>query len=347
MAKLMGLQFHIVYMKGKENVVAYALSRVGHLMSVIAISEVQPRWLQEVLNSYITDQMAQNLLTRLVVHSLDEQGLSLSQGILRKDNMIYIGNNSAMRTKLISALHDSALGGHSGIQSTYQRIKKVFWWRGLKRDVEDFIKQCSICQHAKSERFYPVGLLQLLPLPQGVWQDLSLDFIEGLPKSDGYSCILVVVDRYSTYAHFFPLHHPFTVAQVFLDNIVKLHGVPKSLVSDRDRVFTSSLWKQLFQLLHTKLSLSAAYHPQSNGQTERVNQCLEMYIYCAVHATPTKWKKWLPLAEFWYNTTFHSALGCTPFKVLYGYDIPFAAAPIVLEDGEQYVVTPRVTENLN
>jgi hypothetical protein len=293
-AKLMGLQFRIVYRKGKENVAADALSRVGHLMSITAISEVQPRWLQEVLNSYITDQMAQNLLTRLVVHSPDEQGFSLSQGIIRKDYMIYIGNNSALRTKLISTLHDSALGGHSGIQSTYQRIKKVFWWRGLKGDVEDFIKQCSICQHAKSERCHPTGLLQPLPLPQGVWQDLSLDFIEGLPKSDGYSCILVVVDRYSTYAHFFPLYHPFIAAQVgqvFLDNIVKLHGVPKSLVSDRDRVFTSSLWKQLFQLLHTKLSLSAAYHPQSDGQTERVNQCLEIYLRCAVHATLTKWKK--------------------------------------------------------
>jgi hypothetical protein len=165
-----------------------------------------------VLTTYITDLMAQNLLTRLVVHSPDEQGFSLSQGIIRKDNMIYIGNNSAMRTKSISILHDSALGGHSRIQSTYQRIKKVFWWRGLKGDVEDFIKQCSICQHAKSERCHPAGLLQPLPLPQGVWQDLSLDFIEGLPKLDGCTCILVVADRYFKYAHFFPLHHPFTAA---------------------------------------------------------------------------------------------------------------------------------------
>jgi hypothetical protein len=242
---------------------------------------------------------------------------------------------------LISALHDSALGGHSGIQSTYQRLKKLFWWKGLKGDVENFVKQCSVCRQAKHERVHPAGLLQPLPIPQGVWQDLSLDFIEGLPKSEGYSCILVVVDRYSKYAHFFLLHHPFTasqVAQLFLDNIVKLHGVPKTLVSDRDKVFTSLFWKHLFQLLQTKLAMSAAYHPQSDGQTERVNQCLEMYLCCAVHATPGKWKKWLPLTEFWYNTTFHSSLGCTPFKVLYGYDVSFAAAPTIPSECEKSVV---------
>jgi hypothetical protein len=135
--------------------------------------------------------------------------------------------------------------------------------------------------------------LQPLPIPLGAWQDLSLDFIEGLPKSEGYSCILVVVDRYSKYAHFFSLKHPYTatqLAQLFLDNVVKLHGVPKSLISDRDKIFTSSFWKHLFTLLQTKLALRTAYHPQSDGQTERVNQCLEMYLQCVVHSTPSKWK---------------------------------------------------------
>jgi hypothetical protein len=112
-------------------------------------------------------------------------------------------------------------------------VRKLFAWRGLKGDVEDIVKQCTICQQAKTERIHPAGLLQPLPIPQGAWQDLSLDFIEGLPKSEGFSCIMVVVDRYSKYAHFFPLKHPYTaaqVAQVFLDNIVKLHGVTKTLV---------------------------------------------------------------------------------------------------------------------
>lgn len=165
----------------------------------------------------------------------------------------------------MAALHDSAIGGHSGTQATYQRVKKVFYWRGLKADVVQFVQQCATCQKAKSERTHPAGLLQPLPVSQGVWEDMTMDFIEGLPKSDGFDTILVVVDRFSKYSHFFPLKHHFTakgVAQVFLDSVVKLHGVPKTLVSDRDKVFTSSFWKNLFQLMEVKLLMSTAYHPQ-------------------------------------------------------------------------------------
>jgi hypothetical protein len=243
MAKLMGLQFKIVYRKGMENKVVDALSRVGHLMVVTAVSSIQPQWIQVVINSYTTVEVAQQLLAKLAVHSPDERGFSLNQGIIRKDSHIYIGENSALKTKLIFVLHGSVVGGHFGILATYHMISKLFRWKGLKSDVEQFMKQCFICQQAKSERIHPSGLLQPLPIPLGAWQDLSLDFIDGLSKSEGYSFILVMVDGYSKYAHFFPLKHPYTATQVthiFLDNVVKLHGVPKSLVSDRDKIFFNS-----------------------------------------------------------------------------------------------------------
>lgn len=123
----------------------------------------------------------------------------------------------------------------------------------------------------------------------------------GLPSSKGYNCILVVVDKFSKYAHFIPLAHPFTALQVAkqsLDHIYKLHGMPTALISDRDKIFTSHLWQELFRLSHTELQLSTAYHPQTDGQTERVNQCLEAYLRCTVNACPASWKDWLPLAEF-------------------------------------------------
>jgi len=151
-----------------------------------------------------------------------------------------------------------------------------------------------------------------------VWQDIFLDYVEGLPKSDGFSVILVVVDRLTKYAHFFPLKHPFSalsVAQVIYDGVVKLHGLPKTMVSDRDKIFTSIVWTKLFKLVGVQLLFSTAYHPQTDGQTERVNQCFEMYLRCAVSDAPKKWHAWLAQAEFWYNTNFHTAIGCSPFNV--------------------------------
>ena len=165
-------------------------------------------------------------------------------------------------------------------------------------------------------------LLQPLPVPDRAWKVVSLDFIEGLPKSRGCSVILVVVDKFSKYGHFIPLAHPYTamsVAHLYFNHIYKLHGLPNSIISDRDRIFTSNLWKELFRLSDTQLSMSSSYHPQTDGQTERLNQCLEGFLRCTVHACPRQWFKWLPLAEYWYNTSFHSALQLSPFEVLYGH----------------------------
>jgi IS30 family transposase len=120
-----------------------------------------------------------------------------------------------------------------------------------------------------------------------------MDFIEGLPVSEGFNCILVVVDRFSMYSHFLPLKHPFIalqVAKLLLDAVVRLHGLPKSIVSDRDKIFTSHLWKELFRFTDTTLLISTAYHPQTDGSTERVNQCLKMFLKCCVHDFPKKWK---------------------------------------------------------
>ena len=201
----------------------------------------------------------------------------------------------------MQALHTSGAGGHSGIRATYERIKQLFAWPRLKAFVHQFVSSCNTCQQAKAEHPKLLGLLQPLPVPTKPWEMISLDFIEGLPKSHGCDVILVVIDRFTKYGHFLPLAHPFSalqVAQVFINNIYRLHGLPQVIVSDRDRIFTSTLWKELFRLSDTALHMSSSYHPQSDGQTERLNQCLESYLRCAVHACPRKWFDWLPLAEY-------------------------------------------------
>ncbi|GKE02245.1 retrotransposon-related protein, partial [Tanacetum coccineum] len=171
---------------------------------------------------------------------------------------------------------------------------------------------------------YP-GLLQPLPIPHKIWVDISMDFIDGLPMSNGKTVIMVIVDRLSKYAHFIPMSHPYSatqVAQVFLDNVYKLHGLPKTIISDRDKVFTSLFWKSLFKILKVELKMSSAYHPQTDGQTEAVNKTLECYLRCMKGETPKEWTKWLPLAEFWYNTKFHTSANTTPFEIVYGQTPP-------------------------
>ncbi len=149
----------------------------------------------------------------------------------------------------------------------------------------------------------------------------SMDFIIGVPKSGNKSVIMVVVNRLSKYAHFCALPHPFTptlVAQSFMDQIFKLHGMPTSIVSDRDPIFTSNFWQELFKLQGTQLQLSTSYHPQTNGQTEAVNKCLENYLRCFTSKKKHQCVEWLPLAEWWYNTNYHVATKMTPCEAVYG-----------------------------
>ena len=170
----------------------------------------------------------------------------------------------------------------------------------MKQSIKTFVAACLVCLQAKPDRARYPGLLSPLPVPAEAWQMVSMDFIDGLPTSRHANYIMVVVDKLSKFTHFIPLHHPYTaqrVAQAFLDNIFKIHGLPTHTISYRDPIFTSQFWRELFCLAQVTLAMSSAYHPQSDGQTERANQCLETYLRCFVHSCPRQWLKWLPLCK--------------------------------------------------
>jgi len=321
--KLIGLQYKIVYKSGTSNLAADALSRHPDPPAQLnAISTSTPAWLAEVVSGYDNDPSALKLIQELSLAPDSRPPFKLTDGVLRLRDRIWIGSNPVLQRRLMSALHSSALGGHSGFPVTFSKLKKLFAWRGMKTDVKQFISSCLMCVQAKPDRARYPGLLAPLPVPTESWQIISMDFIEGLPRSGTANCLMVVVDRFSKFAHFIPLSHPFSaqqVAQVFLDNVYRLHGLPSTIMSDRDRIFTSMFWRELFRLAQTTLSMSSAYHPQTDGQTERVNQCLETFLRCFVHSCPRRWLKWIPLAEFRYNTSDHSSISRSPFKVLYGY----------------------------
>lgn len=323
--KLLGLSYRIVYKKGVDNSVADALSRRPHPTSdCMTVTSCTPQWLEEVVLGYQSDSMASDLITKLSVKADAVPHFTLVHGVLRYKNRIWLGTNVSLQYKVIAALHSSPLGGHSGIPVTLRKLKQFFAWPGLKKTVQTFVAGCTICQQAKPDRSRYPGLLQPLPVPSGAWQIITMDFIEGLPRSGKWNCILVVVDKFSKYSHFLGLSHPFTavsVAKLFFSEIYRLHGLPTTIVSDRDKVFTSNFWRHLFKFAGVTLNMSSAYHPQTDGQSERVNQCIETFLRCFVHSCPSQWGQWLQLAEYWYNTSCHSALYMTPFKALYGYHL--------------------------
>jgi hypothetical protein len=194
---------------------------------------------------------------------------------------LYLSKQSKLKSMVLSELHATPTAGHSGFTKTYDRVKCSFFWDGMKHDIRKFVTECEVCQCNKGEIVKSPGTLQPLLIPPVIWKDISMDFITGLPKSGNKSIIMVVVDRLSKYAHFCTLPHPFTtstVAHIFMDQVFKLHGMPHSIVSNRDPNFTSNFWQELFKLQGTQFHLSLAYHPQMDGQTEVVNKCLETYL---------------------------------------------------------------------
>ncbi|PNX92431.1 Ty3/gypsy retrotransposon protein, partial [Trifolium pratense] len=319
--KFLGYDFTIEYKPGKENMAADALSRV----MVMAWSE--PKWqlLDQVRRALENDNQLREVMQNYAIGKAPVQ-YSMREGLLYWKQRLVIPKNDDLLQKLLFEFHTSPIGGHAGITRTIARIKAQFYWPDMKKDIAEYVHKCVVCQQAKTTNTSPAGLLQPLPIPSQVWEDIAMDFITGLPLSYGYTTIMVVVDRLTKSAHFIPMKTDYTsktVAEAFMHNIVKLHGMPKSIVSDRDKVFTSAFWQHLFKMQGTSLAMSSAYHPQTDGQTEVLNKTLELFLRCFTFHNPKSWFKVMSWAEYWYNTAFQTSIGMTPFKALYGRDPPY------------------------
>jgi len=195
-----------------------------------------------------------------------------SRGLLRIDNKIYVPNIESLRTTLLRSHHDSILAGHQGVLKTLELLQRNYCWLGLHRDVDQYVRGCAICQQTKSLRQKPQGYLQSLEIPNGPWSSISMDFIEELPESSGFNSILVVVDRLTKWAIFIPTSTRLNTAglvDLVINNVISQHGIPTSIVSDRGSKFTSGLWAAMCKALGVRINLSTAFHPQTDGQTER------------------------------------------------------------------------------
>lgn len=233
---------------------------------------------------------------------------------------------TSLRDMVLKTRHDSVIAGHPGRTRTINFVEKDYSWPGLRRFVRRYIQECNTCQKIKDARHKPYGLLQPIEIPDRPWKSISMDFIVKLPQSHGYDSIWVVCDRLTRAAHFVPTLESITssdLARMFLDRIFRYHGLPDSIISDRGSVFVSKFWKELLRLLDVKVKTSTAYHPQTDGLTERTNQSLETYLRAYCSYQQDDWVDYLALAEFSFNNHINVSTKMTPFFANLGFDPTF------------------------
>ncbi|KAK1663768.1 hypothetical protein QYE76_051927 [Lolium multiflorum] len=312
----------IHYHPGKANVVADALSRLSCQLNSMIASE-QPSLHQEF------EQFRMELVSEGFLASIELQPTLIGQikeaqkgnasidgiknqiaagkapgftvdeeGVLWYKERLCVPSDSELKQVILQEAHDTLYSIHPDGTKMYQDLKEQFWWHGMKREIGSYIAKCDICQRVKAEHQRPAGLLQPLQILEWKWDSVGMDFITGLPKSSkGNDSIWVVVDRLAKVAHFIPVKTTYQgpkLAKLYISRIVALHGTPKSIVSDKGSQFTSKFWQKVHEGLGTRLNFSTAYHPQTDGQTERVNQILEdMLRACVLEKcrTPLNWSE--------------------------------------------------------
>jgi hypothetical protein len=245
-----------------------------------------------------------------------------SKGVLWFEDRLVVPKNPELRKKILDEAHLSKFSMHPNSNKMYHDLRSLYWWTRMKREIAKYVSECDTCQRIKASHLKVVGTLQPLPIPSWKWEDICMDFIVGLPNtSRHHDSIWVIVDRLTKTAHFLPVHTTHRVekyAEIYIDQIVRLHGIPRTIVSDRGAPFVARFWEQLQESLGTQVIRSSAYHPQTDGQTERVNQIMEDMLRACVLHYGKNWDKCLSLAEFSYNNNYQSNLKMAPFEALYG-----------------------------
>lgn len=321
-SKLLGFDFAVEYKPGSTNVVADALSRCDEHTTEAFLLSSPTFGLFDDLRREMATTPALISLTEDIRKGLKPPQWSLTEGLITFAGRVFVSSSSPLLPVILELAHDIS---HEGTQKMLARLRADFHIARDHTTVQEFVRACLVCQRNKTEQLQPAGLLQSLPVLSAVWADIAMDFIEGLPRVHGKTVILIVVDRFSKFAHFILLARPYTATTVvasFFAEIVRLHRIPASIVSDRDPIFTSNFFGELFHLSGVQLNFTSAFRPQSDGQSEVTNKIIAMYIRCLSGDHPRQWLRWLPWAEFCYNTSYHASHRTSPFRVVYGHTPP-------------------------
>jgi hypothetical protein len=338
------LEIH--YHTGKANMVADALSRKASCHCLIVrtpdttlCQEMEKLNLGMIQHGTLTQLKLESvLLQRIIDAQRTDKGMTHilekieagKENCFRKDDQriiwyndrIVVPKDAEVRQQILDEAHLSQYSIHPRSTQMYQDLKQPYWWTKMKIEIACYVARCDTCRRVKAVHMKTAGPLQSLSIPTWKWEDISMDFIVGLPRTPkGFDSIWVIIDRLTKIAHFLLVktYYPvITYAQIYIARILSLHGIPKTIVSDCGPQFVSKFWEELHKSLGTKLLHSSAYQPQTSGQTERVNQILEDMLQACVLEFPQKWDDCLPLAEFSYNNSYQESIKMAPFEALYG-----------------------------
>ena len=349
--KMMEFDFKIIPIKGKSNQVADALSREPSnipstvkkdhelLHQIIRRTSQDPVTISNVSHIYLDDTDKKLLCSEYQkdehlkgTYENPESPFRKTKDLLYYKNRLCIPQGK-FRQKLIHDHHDTPSTGHLGILKTNRRLHPLYFWPKMRQTIRDYVRSCT-CQTKKDRTTGPIGLLQPLPPPSRKWEIITMDFIAPLPKTKkGHSGIFVIVDRLSKMIRIVPTLHTVTapqVAQLFYSNVYRHHGLPDVIISDRDSIFMSKFWRELFTILGTNLRPSSAYHPQTDGQTEVVNKKIEEMIRSFINYNQTNWDEHLVEFEVAYNSSVHANTTFPPFYLTYGENPRTIPADLVL-----------------
>jgi transposase InsO family protein len=371
----------ILYHPGKANVVADALSRKSsgnlatlltdqhHLLEdmrrldlVVTVSDggtrdastsmmvaapltVQPTLRDEIRQAQPSDPLLARYLAQVPLGTAPRFHIA-DDGALLFDDRLCVPQSSVLKDKILAEAHDSGYAIHPGETKMYQTLKRHFWWKRMHREVAQYVARCLVCQKVKAERQRPAGLLRPLPKSQRKFDIITMDFVTGLPKTQkNFNAVWVIVDTLTKVAHFIPYRYgmaPEQMARLYVRELFRLHGAPTQIISDRDTRFTSHFWRRFQEALETKLSFSTAFHPQTDGQSERTIQTLEDMLRSCALTMGGDWESHLGLAEFAYNSSYHASIGMTPFEALYGHPV---RTPVCWGPPSTYTPTPSQLVN--
>ncbi|GKD59815.1 reverse transcriptase domain-containing protein, partial [Tanacetum coccineum] len=311
----------IRYHPGKANVVADALNRK---------ERVKPR------RARAMDMTIQSRVNEMILAAQSEA--------FKQENILAERLHGDVRMVILDEAHKSKYFVHPGADKIYHNLRDMYWWPRMKRDIATYVSKCLTCAKVKVEHQRPSGLLQQPEIPEWKWDRITMDLITKLPRSRSrHDAIWVIVDRLTKSAHFLAICEDFNMvklARLYIDVIVARHGVPVSIILDRDRRFTSHFWQTVQRALGTRLDLSTAYHPQTDRQNERTIQTLEDMLRACIIDFGGSWDVHLPLAEFSYNNSYHSSIRCAPFEAFYSRK---CRSPVLwVEIGEGSLIRPEL-----